>query len=68
MAIIKKLVSGEIAHVARACGMNRLTIGTIYQGKDRIMEHVTSSVPMASTIISKKRGKCIEEMKKFVGI
>ena len=58
VAILKKLDSGEMtANVARAYGMNRSTVGTIYKQKDHIMEHVKSSVLMASTIISKKRGK-----------
>ncbi|XP_068187801.1 jerky protein homolog-like isoform X2 [Antennarius striatus] len=67
VAIIKKLDSGEkMANVARAYGLNRSTIGTIYKGKDRIMKHVKNVVPMASTIISKKRGQCLERMEKLL--
>ena len=61
VAIIKKIDAGEkIVNVARAYNMNRSTIGTIYKQKDRIMEHVKSSVVMQSTIISKRRGKVVE--------
>ncbi|XP_066428508.1 tigger transposable element-derived protein 1-like [Eleutherodactylus coqui] len=48
--------------------MNRSTIGTILKSKDRIMEHVRSSVPMHSTIISKKRGKVIGELENLLSI
>ncbi|XP_068238407.1 tigger transposable element-derived protein 1-like [Palaemon carinicauda] len=62
VAIIMKLDCGENC----AYKLNRSTVGTIYKSKDRIMEHVKSAVPMASTIISKKRGKCMEEMEKLL--
>ncbi|XP_068229516.1 tigger transposable element-derived protein 1-like [Palaemon carinicauda] len=69
VAIIKKLDTGEkMVSVARAYNLNRLTVGTIYKQKDRIMEHVKGAVPMQSTIISKKRGKIIEEMEKILTI
>uniref|UniRef100_A0AAQ5X1R0 HTH CENPB-type domain-containing protein n=1 Tax=Amphiprion ocellaris TaxID=80972 RepID=A0AAQ5X1R0_AMPOC len=69
VAIIKKLDAGEkMVSVARAYNMNRSTIGTIYKQKDRIMEHVKGAVPMQSTIISKKRGKILEEMEKLLTI
>ncbi|XP_068246736.1 tigger transposable element-derived protein 1-like [Palaemon carinicauda] len=69
VAIIKKLDSGEkMVNVARAYNLNRSTVGTIYKQKDRIMEHVKGAVPMQSTIISKRRGKIIEEMEKLLTI
>ena len=59
--IIKRVERGEkMADVARSYQMNRSTIGTILKNKDKIMEHVKSSVPMHSTIISKKCGKVID--------
>ena len=54
--------------VVRAYNMNRSTVGTIYKQKDRIMEHVKGAVPMQSTIISKRRGKVLEEMEKLLAI
>ena len=67
VTIIKKLDSGEkMVNVARTFNMNRSTVGTIYKSKDRIMEHVKSAMPMQSTIISKKRGKLIEETEKLL--
>ncbi|KAK3876081.1 hypothetical protein Pcinc_019093 [Petrolisthes cinctipes] len=69
MDIIKRLESGEkMANVARKFNMNRSTIGTILKNKAKIVEHVKSSVPMQSTIISKKRGKVIEEMEKHLAL
>ncbi|KAI6658166.1 Tigger transposable element-derived protein 1-like isoform X2 [Oopsacas minuta] len=69
VAIIIKLDSGEkMVNVARAYNMDRSTISTIYKCKDRVMEHVKSTVPMLSTIISKKRGKLLEEMEKLLGL
>ena len=65
--IIKKLDSGEkMVNVARTFNINRFTVGTIYKNKDRIMEYVKSAVPMQSTIISKNRGKLIEETEKLL--
>ena len=54
--------------VARSYNMNRSTIGTILTNKDKITEHVKSTVPMMSTIISKKCGKVMEEMEKLLGV
>ncbi|XP_068247804.1 tigger transposable element-derived protein 1-like [Palaemon carinicauda] len=69
VGIIKKLDTGEkMVSVARAYNLNRSTVGTIYKQKDRIMEHVKGAVPMQSTIISKRRGKIIEEMEKLLTI
>ncbi|XP_066445361.1 tigger transposable element-derived protein 1-like [Eleutherodactylus coqui] len=67
--IIKRVERGEkMSDVARSYQMNRSTISTILKSKDRIMEHVRSSVPMHSTIISKKRGKVIEELENLLSI
>jgi transposase-like protein len=67
--IIKRSEKGEkMVDIARTCGMSPSTIGTIVRDKDRIMQHVKSSVPMQSTIISKKRGIVIEEMEKLLSV
>ncbi|XP_067944890.1 tigger transposable element-derived protein 1-like [Watersipora subatra] len=69
VSIIKQLDAGEkMVSVARAYNLNRSTVGTIYKQKDCIMEHVKGAVPMQSTIISKKKGKIIEEMEKLLTI
>ncbi|XP_045117649.1 tigger transposable element-derived protein 1-like [Portunus trituberculatus] len=69
MDIIKRLEKGEkMSDVARKFNMNRSTVGTIIKNKEKIVEHVKSAVPMQSTIISKKRGKVIEEMEKHLGV
>lgn len=43
-------------NVAQTYNMNPSTISSIYNQKDRIMEHFKSAVGMQSTIISKKKG------------
>ena len=53
--------------VACTFNMNLSTVGTIYKSKDRIMKYMRSAVPLQSTIISKKRGKLIEETEKLLG-
>ena len=58
--IIKRFDAGEMADVARAFKVNRSSIGTVYKGKDRILEHVKNVIPMTSTVITKRRGKCVE--------
>ena len=69
VAIIKKLDAGErMVSVAHAYNMNCSTISTIYKQKDRIMEHVKNAVMMQSTVITKKRGRTIEEMEKLLMI
>ena len=69
VAIIKRLDGGDkMVNVARAYGLNHSTVGTIYKSKDKIMEHVKSAVPMQSMIISKKRGKIVEEMEKLLSV
>ena len=54
--------------IACSYNMNCSTIGTILKNKDKIMEHVKSAVWMMSTIISKKRGKVMEEMEKLLSV
>ncbi|XP_021573038.1 tigger transposable element-derived protein 1 [Carlito syrichta] len=66
--IIERVERGEkMVDVARSYNMNRSTICTILKNKDKIMEHMKSAVPM-STIISKKRGKVMEEMEKLLSV
>ena len=61
--IIKRLGAGEkMADVARAFKVNWPSISTVYKGKDRILEHVKNVIPMTSMVITKRRGKCMEEM------
>ena len=48
--------------------VNRSCIGTVYKGKDRILEHVMNVIPMTSTVISKRRGKCVEEMERLLTV
>jgi hypothetical protein len=48
--------------------MNESTVRTVIKDNVRIMQHVKSSVPVQSTIISKKRGILIEEMEKLLSI
>ncbi|KAM9486515.1 tigger transposable element-derived protein 1-like [Clarias gariepinus] len=67
--IIERMEQGlKMADVARAFNMNRSTICSIVKDKNRIMEHVKSAVPSTSTIITKKRGKAIEEMEKLLSV
>ncbi|XP_069990635.1 putative CENPB DNA-binding domain-containing protein 1 [Penaeus vannamei] len=67
--IMIRVERGELtADVAHSYQMNRSTIRTILKNKDKIMEHVKSSVTIKSTIISKKRGKVIEELEKLLSI
>ncbi|TKC40119.1 hypothetical protein EI555_012282 [Monodon monoceros] len=54
--------------VTRSYNMNCSTIGTILKNKDKILEHVKSPVPMMSKIVSKKRGKVMEEMEKLLSV
>ena len=52
MDIIKRLEKGEkMSDVARKFNMNRSTVGTIIKNKEKLVEHVKSSVSMQSTII-----------------
>ena len=40
----------------------------ILKNKDKIMEHVKSTVPRMSAILSKKHGKVMEEMEKLLSV
>ena len=63
--IIERVERGKkIVAIAHSYNVNRSTTGIIL--KKKIMEHVKSAVPMASTIILKKRGKLMEEMEKLL--
>ncbi|XP_069396411.1 tigger transposable element-derived protein 1-like [Delphinus delphis] len=65
--IIERVEQGEkMVDVAHSYNMNHSTISTTLKNKDKIMEHVTSAVPMMSIIISKKLGKVMEEMEKLL--
>ena len=48
--------------------MNHSTTGIILKNKEKIMEHVISSVLIMSLIISKKCGKVMEEMEKLLSM
>ena len=54
--------------ITRSYNMNRSTISMILKNKDNIMAHVKSAVPLMSTIISKKRGKVMEDMEKLLSV
>ena len=54
--------------LACSYNMNYSTIGIIIKNTDKIMEHVKSAMPMMLTIISKKHGKIIEKMGKFLSV
>ncbi|TEA10312.1 hypothetical protein DBR06_SOUSAS3710099, partial [Sousa chinensis] len=58
----------KIINVTHSYNMNRSTISTILKNKDKILEHVKSAVPMMSMIISKKRGKVMEEIEKLLSV
>ncbi|XP_059939309.1 tigger transposable element-derived protein 1-like isoform X2 [Mesoplodon densirostris] len=67
--IIERVERGEkMVDVAHSYNLNRSTIGSIVKNKDKIMEHVKSAMPMTSTIITKKRGKVMEEMEKLLSV
>ena len=67
--IIERVERGEkMVDVTRSYNMSHLTIGTILENKDKIMEHVRSAVPVMSTIISKKCVKVMEEMEKLLSV
>ena len=69
MKIIERVEQGEkMVDIARLYNMNHSTNGMILKNKDKIIEHVTSAVPMMLTIISKKHGKSMEEMEKLLSI
>ena len=53
----------KIVDVAQSYNINRSSIGMILVNKDKIMEHVNSSVPMMLTLILKKLWNVIEEEK-----
>ena len=54
--------------VAYTYKTNCLTISMILKNKDKIMEHVKFAVPMMYTIILKKCGEVMEEMKKLLSV
>ena len=67
--IIKRVELGKkMVDITRSHNMYCSTIGMILKNKDKIIEHVTSAVPMMLTIISKKHGKSMEEMEKLLSI
>jgi DNA-binding NarL/FixJ family response regulator len=67
--IIKRHEEGnKFVDIARAYEMSESTVRTIIKHKAPIMQHMKSSVPMQSTIISKKRGILTEEMEKSLVI
>ena len=54
--------------VTRSYNMNHSTINKILKNKNKIVEHVKSAVPVMWTIISKKRGKVMEDMVKLLSV
>lgn len=66
--VVKKIKREEVSNSACSYGMIHFTIGTITKTKDKIMEHVKSSVSMQFMIMSKKRGKVMENMEIMLSI
>ncbi|XP_029644134.1 CENPB DNA-binding domain-containing protein 1-like [Octopus sinensis] len=64
LAMIKRYEKGEkMVAIARAYGLSRTTVSTIIHDKERILTHIQETAPgMKSTVITKKRGKIIQEM------
>lgn len=61
--IIKSYERGDtLTCIANTLGLNRSTVRTILNDKDRILQHVKELAPMQSTIISKKRSSFLENM------
>ena len=58
----------KMVDTAQSYNMNHSTTGIILKNKEKIMEHVISSVPKMSLIISKKCGKVMEEMEKLLSV
>ena len=54
--------------ITHSYNMNHSAISMILKNKDKIMEHVKSTVPRMSTILSKKHGKVMEEMEKLLSV
>ena len=69
MKIIQRVEQGEkMLDVACSYNMNRSTISMILKNKDKIMEHVKSTVPMMWTIRLKKGGKVMEKVGKLLSM
>ena len=54
--------------IAHSYNMNCPTISMILKNKDKIMERVKFAVPVMYTIILKKCGEVMEEMKKLLSV
>ena len=69
MKIIQRVEQGEkMLDVACSYNMNRSTISMILKNKEKIMEHVKSTVPRMSAALSKKQGKVMEETEKLLSV
>ena len=58
----------KMVDVACSYNMNHSSIGPILKNMEKIMEHVKSAVLVMLTIISKKRGKAMEEIEKLLSV
>ena len=58
------------ADFTHSYNINHSTTGTILKNKDKIMEHVKSTVPMMPVILIllKKLGKVMEELEKLLSV
>ena len=67
--MIERVEQGEkMVDVAHSYNVYCSTTGVILKNKDKIMECVKFAVPIMLTIISKKRGKVMEEMEKLLSV
>lgn len=65
--IIQRHEKGEApSHIGSVFGHSRSTVGTIIKDKQRILEHVTASAPLQSTLHTKKRSDLIEKMESML--
>ncbi|XP_006635468.2 tigger transposable element-derived protein 1-like [Lepisosteus oculatus] len=67
--IIRRYEGGQsLTSIAREVGMPISTVSTIVKDSARIKEHVESSAPLKSTVITKRRSGIIYEMEKLLTI
>lgn len=67
--MILRYENGEtLSSIARRYGMNRSTIGTILKQKEKIKEFVQSAGPLKSAMMTKRRGRVLEEMERLLAM
>jgi len=69
MKMITKYEHGQcLSAISRELGLSVSTVNSIVKDADRIKEHVRSSAPMKSTIITKQRSRAIYETENLLTI